>query len=128
MSQAGRDPADVPSPLPRATGYVALAMIVLGGLAVAAGTIGVSDSSTGRALAAMAVMATGAAFVLVGWRLRRHERWAYVAAIVLLSALGGVWLFRALVDREAWFVGQIFGPAIGIWALLRPESREHFAR
>jgi lysylphosphatidylglycerol synthetase-like protein (DUF2156 family) len=128
MTPADQDPADARGPLPLATGYVALAMIVLGGLAVAAGTIGVSDSSTGRALAAMAVMATGAAFVLVGWRLRRHERWAYVAAIVLLSALGGVWLFRALVDREAWFVGQIFGPAIGIWALLRPESREHFAR
>jgi len=128
MTPAHEDPADARGPLPRATGYVALAMIFLGGLAVAAGTIGVSDSSTGRALAAMAVMATGAAFVLVGWRLRRHERWAYVAAIVLLSALGGVWLFRALVDREAWFVGQIFGPAIGIWALLRPESREHFAR
>ena len=128
MTPAHEDPADARGPLPLATGYVALAMIVLGGLAVAAGTIGVSDSSTGRALAAMAVMATGAAFVLVGWRLRRHERWAYVAAIVLLSALGGVWLFRALVDREAWFVGQIFGPAIGIWALLRPESREHFAR
>jgi hypothetical protein len=128
MTPADQDPADARGPLPPATGYVALAMIFLGGLAVAAGTIGVSDSSTGRALAAMAVMATGAAFVLVGWRLRRHERWAYVAAIVLLSALGGVWLFRALVDREAWFVGQIFGPAIGIWALLRPESREHFAR
>jgi lysylphosphatidylglycerol synthetase-like protein (DUF2156 family) len=128
MTPADQDPADARGPLPLATGYVALAMIVLGGLAVAAGTIGVSDSSTGRALAAMAVMATGAAFVLVGWRLRRQERWAYVAAIVLLSALGGVWLFRALVDREAWFVGQIFGPAIGIWALLRPESREHFAR
>jgi hypothetical protein len=128
MTPAHEDPADARGPLPRVTGYVALAMIVLGGLAVAAGTIGVSDPSTGRALAAMAVMATGAAFVLVGWRIRRHERWAYVAAIVLLSALGGMWLFRALVDREAWFVGQIFGPAIGIWALLRPESREHFAR
>ena len=128
MTPADQAPADAPGPLPRVTGYVALAMIALGGLAVAAGTIGVSDPSTGRALAAMAVMATGAAFVLVGWRIRRHERWAYVAAIVLLSALGGVWLFRALVDREAWFVGQIFGPAIGIWALLRPESREHFAR
>ena len=128
MTPAHHDPADAPGPLPRASGYVALAMIALGGLAVAAGTIGVSDPSTGRALAAVAVMATGAAFVLVGWRIRRHERWAYVAAIVLLSALGGMWLFRALVDREAWFVGQIFGPAIGIWALLRPESREHFAR
>jgi hypothetical protein len=128
MSPAGRDPAAVPGPLPRAMGYVALAMIVLGGLAVAAGTIGVSDASTGRALAALAVMATGAAFVLVGWRLRRHERWAYVAANVLLAALGGVWLVRALIDREAWFVGQVFGPALGLWALLRPESRKHFAR
>ena len=128
MTPADQDPADARGPLPLATGYVALAMIVLGGLAVAAGTIGVSDSSTGRALAAMAVMATGAAFVLVGWRLRRHERWAYVAAIVLLTGRGGIGLFRALVDREAWFVGQIFGPALGLWALLRPESRRYFAR
>ena len=128
MAPADQAPADAPGPLPRATGYVALAMIALGGLAVAAGTIGVSDPSTGRALAAMAVMITGAAFVLVGWRLRRHERWAYVAAIVLLTGLGGIWPFRALVDREAWFVGQIFGPALGLWALLRPESRRHFAR
>jgi di/tricarboxylate transporter len=127
MSRADHDLAHAPRPLPRATGYVALAMIVLGILAVAAGTIGVSDPSTGRALAAAAVMVTGAAFVLVGWRLRRHERRAYVAAIVLLTGLGGVWLFRALVDREAWFVGQIFGPVLGIWLLLRPESREHFA-
>ncbi|MGH8837697.1 MAG: hypothetical protein ACRDVO_00305 [Jiangellaceae bacterium] len=128
MTPADQAPADAPGPLPRVTGYVALAMIALGGLAVAAGTIGVSDPSTGRALAAMAVMITGAAFVLVGWRLRRRERWAYVAAIVLLTGLGGIWLFRALVDREAWFVGQIFGPALGLWALLRPESRRHFAR
>jgi hypothetical protein len=128
MTPADQAPADAPGPLPRATGYVALAMIALGALAVAAGTIGVSDPSTGRALAAMAVMITGAAFVLVGWRLRRHERWAYVAAIVLLTGLGGIWLFRALVDREAWFVGQIFGPALGLWALLRPESRRYFAR
>jgi hypothetical protein len=128
MTPADQDPADAPGPLPRATGYVALAMIALGGLAVAAGTIGVSDPSTGRAFAAMAVMVTGAGFVLVGWRLRRHERWAYVAAIVLLTGLGGIWLFRALVDREAWFVGQIFGPALGLWALLRPESRRYFAR
>lgn len=128
MTPADQAPADAPGPLPRVTGYVALAMIALGGLAVAAGTIGVSDPSTGRALAAMAVMITGAAFVLVGWRLRRRERWAYVAAIVLLTGLGGIWLFRALVDREAWFVGQIFGPALGLWALLRPESRRYFAR
>lgn len=128
MSRADHDPVQVSGPLPRATGYVALAMIVLGALAVAAGTIGVSDPATDRALTAMAVMVTGAAFVLVGWRLRRHQRWAYVAAIVLLSALAVVWLVRALVDREAWFVGQIFGPALGIWALLRPESRKHFAR
>jgi hypothetical protein len=128
VSPADHGPAEPPDPLPRLAGYVALAMIALGGLAVAAGTIGVSDPSTGRALAAMAVMITGAAFVLVGWRLRRHERWAYVAAIVLLTGLGGIWLFRALVDREAWFVGQIFGPALGLWALLRPESRRHFAR
>lgn len=128
MSRADHDPAQALRPLPRATGYVALAMIVLGILAVAAGTIGVSDPETGRALAAAAVMATGAAFVLVGWRLRRHQRWAYVAAIVLLSALAVVWLVRALVDREAWFVGQIFGPVLGIWLLLRPESRQHFAR
>lgn len=128
MTPAHQDPTEAPGPLPRATGYVALAMIALGGLAVAAGTIGVSDPSTGRALAAAAVMVTGAAFVLVGWRLRRHERRAYVAAIVLLTGLGGVWLFRALVDREAWFVGQVFGPALGLWALLRPESRKHFAR
>jgi hypothetical protein len=128
MSPADHDPVQVSGPLPRATGYVALAMIVLGALAVAAGTIGVSDPATDRALTAMAVTVTGAAFVLVGWRLRRHQRWAYVAAIVLLSALAVVWLVRALVDREAWFAGQIFGPALGIWALLRPESRKHFAR
>jgi uncharacterized membrane protein YhhN len=128
MSRAGHDPAQASEPLPRATGYVALAMIVLGVLAVAAGTIGVSDPATGRALAAMAVMVTGAAFVLVGWRLRRHRRWAYVAAIVLLSALAVVWLVRAIADREAWFVGQVFGPVLGIWLLLRPESRRHFAR
>jgi hypothetical protein len=128
MSRADHNPALTPRPLPRAAGYVALAMIVLGALAVAAGTIGVSDPSTGRALAAAAVMVGGAAFALVGWRLRRHERWAYVAAIVLLSALAVVSLVRVFVDREAWFIGQIFGPALGIWALLLPESREHFAR
>lgn len=128
MSPADHDPAQAPGPLPRATGYVALAMIVLGALAVAAGTIGVSDPSTDRALAAMAVMVTGAAFVLVGWWLRRHRRWAHVAAIVLLSALAVMWLVRALADREAWFVGQVLGPVLGIWVLLRPESREHFAR
>ncbi|HEX6577238.1 MAG TPA: hypothetical protein VF082_02645 [Jiangellaceae bacterium] len=128
MSPAGHGPARGPGSLPRATGYVALAMVVLGVLAVAAGTIGVSDPSTDRALAAVAVMVTGAAFVLVGWWLRRHRRWAYVAAIVLLGALAVVWLVRALVDREAWFVGQVFGPVLGIWVLLRSESREHFAR
>jgi len=128
MSAAHHQPNGVRGPLPRAVGYVALAMIVVGVLAVAVGTIGVSDASTGRALASVGVMAAGAAFVLVGWRLRRHERWAYVAAIVLLSALALLWIVRGVIDGEAWFAGQVFGPALGIWALVRPESRDHFAR
>jgi hypothetical protein len=116
------------APLPRAVSYVSLAMMVVGVIAVAAGTIGVSDPSTGRALASMGVMATGAVLLLVGWRLRKGERWAYLVAVVVLGLILAGWVARAIVARESWFLGQLFGPALGIWALLRPESRKHFAR
>jgi hypothetical protein len=117
-----------PEAVPRAVGYVALAMIVIGVLAIIAGTIGVTDPSAGRALAGMTVMATGAVLLLVGWRLRHHERWAYVAAVVVLALIAVGWVVRAVVEGEFWFVGQLLGPALGLWALLRPESREHFTR
>ncbi|MGH8822925.1 MAG: hypothetical protein ACRDVN_00395 [Jiangellaceae bacterium] len=114
------------APLPRAVSYVALAMMVVGVIAVAAGTIGVSDPSTGRALASMGVMATGAVLLLVGWRLRKGDRWAYVAAVVVLTLILAGWVVRGIVTRESWFAGQLLGPAVGLWALLRPESRRHF--
>jgi hypothetical protein len=128
MSTPGPETPRTPETVPRAVGYVALAMIVVGVLAIIAGTIGVTDRSTGRALAGMTVMATGAVLLLVGWRLRHHERWAYVAAVVVLVLIAAGWVVRAVVEGEFWFVGQLLGPALGLWALLRPESREHFAR
>ncbi|MGH8774125.1 MAG: hypothetical protein ACRDWI_02800 [Jiangellaceae bacterium] len=116
------------APVPRAVGYVALVMVVVGAVAIAAGTIGVSDESTGRALASMGVMATGAVLLVVGWQLRRGERWAYQAAVVVLALLLAGWVVRGIVARESWFAGQLIGPALGLWVLLRSESREHFAR
>ena len=116
------------APLPRAVSYVALAMMVVGVIAVAAGAIGVSDPSTGRALASMGVIATGAVLLLVGWRLRNGERWAYLVAVVVLGLILAGWVARAIVARESWFLGQLFGPALGLWALTRSDSRGHFLR
>lgn len=114
--------------LPRAVNYVSLAMMVVGVIAIAGGTIGVSDPSTGRALASMGVMATGAILLLVGWRLRKGERWAYLVAVIVLGLILAGWVVRAIVARESWFLGQLFGPALGLWALLRADSRGRFLR
>ena len=128
MSDGGGRPPQVRDGLPRSVSLVALVMLVVGVVALAAGTIGVADPDTGGALASMVVMAAGAVLVLVGWRLRMGERWAYLAAVVVLGLLLVGWVVRAIVERESWFIGQLLGPGLGLWALLRPEAREHFGR
>jgi hypothetical protein len=128
VSGAGQQPARTGQPLPRAVGLVALVMIVVGVLALVVGTIGVSDRSAGQALSSMGVMLTGAVLLLVGWRLRQHDRRAYIAAIAVLAIIAVGWIVRGAVEGESWFVGQLLGPGLGLWALLRPESRQHFAR
>lgn len=114
--------------LPTSARVVAIVLMVGGGIYAVLGLGGVSNDDRATALLSMGLLVLGAACLLVGWRLLNGERWAFVAAVVLMSlAVIGV-VGSAVSSGDRAIVAQGFLPALAIWLLVRPATREHFLR
>jgi 4-hydroxybenzoate polyprenyltransferase len=112
--------------LPGTARVVAIVLIAGGALYGIVATLGVSQGEQAAAALSIAILALGAICMLVGWRLLNGDRWAYIAAIVVLAlaVLGGV--VNAIGSGDRAVLAQVFLPGVGLWLLLRSEVREYF--
>lgn len=116
------------TPLPASVRVVSLVLMVGGALYAVIGLAGVSQESRSDALVSMALLVLGAVALGIGWSLFKSRRWAYVAAVVVLAVAVAGAVVAAIAGGDRAVLAQVFLPGLGVWLLLRRDSREHFSR
>lgn len=119
-------PAPQVSALPTPVRVVAMVLMAAGGLYAIIGMTGISSLDRTEALAAMGSLVLGVAAVATGWRVLQGDRWAHVAAVALLSIAVVTVVVSAIRASDRAILAQAFLPGVGIWLLVRAESRTHF--
>ena len=116
------------APLPASIRVVSLVLMVGGALYAVIGLAGVSQQSRSDALVSMGLLTLGAVCLGIGWSLFKSRRWAYVAAVVVLAVALLVGVVTAIAGGERAVLAQVFLPGLGVWLLLRRDSRAHVSR
>ena len=114
--------------LPTSVRVVSLVLMVGGALYAVIGLAGVSQQSRSDALVSMGLLVLGAVALGIGWSLFKSRRWAYVAAIVVLAVAVVAGVVAAIAAGDRAVLAQVFVPGLGVWLLVRQDSREHFGR
>lgn len=123
MSNDGAETAAQPPGL-RVVGW----LLVVGGVLYATfGTIGLFSEVRSEALIATAILVFGVGCLLAGRGLLRDSRRAHRAAVVLLAVAAAAVVVRAFVEGDRVLLSQLLLPGLGLWLLLRQETRSHFA-
>lgn len=114
-------------PLPASVRVVSLVLMVGGALYAVIGLAGVSQESRSDALVSMGLLVLGAVALGIGWSLSKRRRWAYAAAVIVLAVAVVSVVIAAIAGSERAVLAQAFLPGLGVWLLLRRDSRAYFS-